>query len=64
MRKELEKIPQALTKEELMNKWAYVYFDNEEEMELFIKRYKLKNFEYISEARTIKFKYGELIKEK
>lgn len=46
-----------------MNKSAYVYFDNEEEMELFIKRYKLKNFEYLSEARTIKFKYGELMKE-
>ena len=62
MRKELEKIPQALTKEELMNKSAYVYFDNEEEMELFIKHYKLKNFEYLSEARTIKFPYGELMK--
>ena len=32
-------------------------------MELFIKRYKLKNFEYLSEARTIKFKYSELMKE-
>lgn len=63
MRKELEKIPEALTKEELMEKWAYVYFDNEEEMEWFIKRYKLNNFEYLSEARTIKFKYGELMKE-
>lgn len=62
MRKPLERIPQALTKEELMNKSVYVYFDNEEEMELFIKRYKLKNFEYLSEARTIKFPYGELMK--
>lgn len=63
MRKPLEKIPQALTKEELMEKSAYVYFDNEEEMELFIKRYKLKNFEYFSEERTIKFPYSELMKE-
>lgn len=63
MRKPLERIPQALTKEELMNKSAYVYFDNEEEMELFIKRYKLKNFEYLSEERTIKFPYSELMKE-
>lgn len=62
MRKPLERIPQALTKEELMNKSAYVYFDNEEEMELFIKYHKLKNFEYLSEARTIKFPYGELMK--
>lgn len=61
MRKEL--VPQALTKEELMNKSAYVYFDNEEEMELFIKRYKLKNFEYLLEPRMIKFPYSELMKE-
>lgn len=64
MRKPLERIPQALTKEELMDKWTYVYFDNEEEMELFIKHHKIKNFEYLPEERTIKFKYGELIKEK
>lgn len=64
MRKPLEKIPEALTKEELMNKSAYVYFDNEEELQLFIKHHKIKNFEYLSEARTIKFKYGELLKEK
>lgn len=63
MRKPLEKFPRGLTKEELMDKWAYVYFDNEEEMELFIKRYKLKNFEYFSEERTIKFPYSELMKE-
>lgn len=63
MRKPLQRIPETLTKEELMNKSAYVYFDNEEEMELFIKRYKLKNFEYFSEERTIKFPYSELMKE-
>lgn len=63
MRKPLEKFPRGLTKEELMNKSAYVYFDNEEEMELFIKRYKLKNFEYFPEERTIKFPYSELMKE-
>ena len=64
MRKPLEKFPRGLTKEELMNKSAYVYFDNEEEMELFIKRYKLKNFEYLPEPRMIKFPYSELMKEK
>lgn len=64
MRKPLERIPETLTKEELMDKWAYVYFDKEEEMELYIKYHKLKNFEYLAEARTIKFKLGELIKEK
>lgn len=45
-----------------MEKYLYVYFDNEEKMELFIKHYKLKNFEYLSEERTIKFPYGELMK--
>lgn len=62
MRKPVERIPQTLTEEELKDKWAYVYFDNEEEMELFIKRYKLKNVVKFPEERTIKFPYGELMK--
>lgn len=51
------------TQEELKDKLITMYFENEEEMELFIKRYKLKNFEYFSEERTIKFPYSELMKE-
>ena len=54
---------QVETIEELKDKWITMYFDNEEEMELFIKRYKLKNFEYFPEERTIKFPYSELLKE-
>ena len=57
-------VPEALTKEELMEKWAYVYFDNEEEMELYIRYHKIKNFEYTHDPRTIKFQLKELIKEK
>lgn len=44
-------------------KWVYVYFDNEEHMEQYIKYHKIKNFEYV-EPRTIKFPLSELIKEK
>lgn len=45
-------------------KWVYVYFDNEEEMELYIKYHKIKHFEYVNQPRTITFPLSELIKEK
>lgn len=52
------------TQEELMEKYLYVYFDNEEELEQYIKYHKIKNFEYTERPRTIIFPASELIKEK
>lgn len=52
------------TQEELMEKYLYIYFDNEEELEQYIKYHKIKNFEYTERPRTIIFPASELIKEK
>lgn len=53
------------TQEELKYKLMYMYFDNEEEMEWYIKYHKIKNFEYAGhQPRTIIFPASELIKEK
>lgn len=52
------------TQEELMEKYLYLYFDNEEELEQYIKYHKIKNFEYTERPRTIIFPASELIKEK
>lgn len=52
------------TIEELKDKWITMYFDNEEEMEWYIKYHKIKNFEYAGhQPRTIIFPASELIKE-
>ena len=61
-RNEREREPE--TQEELMEKYLYVYFDNEEELEQYIKYHKIKNFEYTERPRTIIFPANELIKEK
>lgn len=61
-RNEREREPE--TQEELMEKYLYVYFDNEEELEQYIKYHKIKNFEYTERPRTIIFPASELIKEK
>lgn len=61
-RQEQEK--QVETIEELKDKWITMYFENEEELEWYIKYHNIKNFEYVAEARTIKFQVKELIKEK
>ena len=47
-----------------MEKYLYLYFDNEEELEQYIKYHKIKNFEYTERPRTIIFPASELIKEK
>lgn len=53
------------TKEELKDKWMYIYFEDEEEMEWYIKYHNIKNFEYAGhQPRTIIFPASELIKEK
>ena len=55
---------QVETIEELKDKLLYMYFDNEEEMEWYIKYHKIKNFEYAGhQPRTIIFPASELIKE-
>ena len=51
------------TKEELKDKLLYMYFDNEEEMEWYIKYHKIKNFEYTERPRTIIFPASEVLKE-
>ena len=64
MIKRNEREPEQLTKEAIIDKWVYVYFDNEEHMEQYIKYHKIKYFEYTNNERTIKFPVSELIKEK
>ena len=63
-RNEREREREPETKEELKDKLLYMYFDNEEEMEWYIKYHKIKNFEYAGhQPRTIIFPASELIKE-
>ena len=64
-RNEREREREPETKEELKDKLLYMYFDNEEEMEWYIKYHKIKNFEYAGhQPRTIIFPASEIIKEK
>lgn len=63
-RNEREREREPETQEEVKDKLLYMYFEDEEEMEWYIKYHKIKNFEYTERPRTIIFPASELIKEK
>ena len=55
---------QVETIEELKDKWITMYFENEEELEWYIKYHNIKNFEYAGhQPRTIIFPASEVLKE-
>lgn len=61
-RQEQEK--QVETIEELKDKLMYMYFEDEEQMEWYIKYHNIKNFEYAGhQPRTIIFPASEVLKE-